>query len=72
MYQIIKSTPNVSRRVMHNEIETYALAAYMVRDIVKHYKEEAPHGEKGDNCYRKSGAVCYAGGDRHEFLIERV
>ena len=71
MYQITLNTPSFGKRVIHKDIDSYALAAYMVRGFVKEYKKESDHGKKGDNFYKKGRAVCYKGGDRHEFTIEK-
>lgn len=72
MYQITKTTPALGTRVIHKDIESYAIAAYMVKGFVKEYKKEAEHGKKCDNFYKKGRAVCYQGGDRHEFTIQKV
>lgn len=72
MYAIYQTTPAFGKRLINKNVNSYALAAYMVKGFVKAYKADAPHGQKGNNFYKKGRAVCYQGGDRHEFLIEKI
>lgn len=72
MYQITKTTPAFGSKVIYENLDSYGLAACMLKEFVRDYKKEAEYGKKSDNFYKKGRAVCYQGGDRHEFTIEKI